>query len=199
MAKLLNIFKFNKSKFAYLIFIMICFSGCIYHVIQVTAIFLKFQTQTDVLLDSESQIVVPMVTLCTERHKFHENGSISIPKYETPSLIYNNTYDFEHLFFMCNIRKYEDKYNFSRYNKNNLFCEDGKFKAQIEKIVNFFMVCFNIKHPQFSKNKTRARGFLYDIWLYNYHSEFKLFLTSDYNIPNIIDTIPFTLKSKSIF
>ena len=59
--------KFDKIKISSLIFSSICFIGCLCHVIQVTEVYLTFQTKTDVSFDSRSQIVVPMVSFCTLR------------------------------------------------------------------------------------------------------------------------------------
>ena len=57
-----------KSNLIKISFIVLCLIGCLYHIIQITDVYLKFQTKIDVSLDSNSQIVVPLVSFCKDKH-----------------------------------------------------------------------------------------------------------------------------------
>ena len=55
----------------------------------------------------------------------------------------------------------------------------------IEKVVNYLFVCFTVKYHQFEQTKRRSIKFGNEFWLYHHDSaEFKLFLTSDNEVPN---------------
>ena len=55
-----------KISYKYLFFILIVSFGCLYHVIQVTLVYLKFETKIDVSFDLESPPVIPMISFCKD-------------------------------------------------------------------------------------------------------------------------------------
>ena len=171
-----------KTKISHLIFIALCFIGCLYHVIKVTEVYLSFQTKIDVSFDTESQIVVPLVSFCKSKfalmiNESRRNYAASIKTPSTPAAIYNSTFGFKDVFLFCRYRDRNGYYNYSHH------CQlDGGF--QIEKTVNHLFVCYNFKHPQFN-HKDRLKGMLYEFWIYHHHqSEYILYLSSDNNVPN---------------
>ena len=107
MAKdLKEMLKLCKNKIWFLIFISICFLGCLYHVTKVTEVFLTFRTKVDVSIDTQSQIVIPMVTFCMPTYNMIKNSLwkerklVKLYKKLTPAAIYNNTFDFDQVFIM---------------------------------------------------------------------------------------------------
>lgn len=95
-------FKSLKINKLHLIFICFCIFGCFYHVIKMTQVFLKFQTKTDVSLDSESQITVPMVSMCAALQSLYKGPFRQTRKNSIEVMIdsiYNMTYDMSQVFF----------------------------------------------------------------------------------------------------
>lgn len=184
IVKLKSLIKLNQKRIPYLIFIILCLFGCLYHVIKITEIYFEFETKIDVSFDSTSQIVVPFVSFCKPRYALMINESlrdyskINVSKM-TPAEIDNNTYGSSEIILIC----YFFKLLPTGYFYIPFKCTDQKERVQIDKTVNYFYICYNIKHPQFNSTK-RYRHQIYDFWLYHHHpSEFRLFLTSDNNIP----------------
>lgn len=190
-----------KIKISYLIFIVLCFVGCLYHVIKVTEVYLAFHTKIDVSFDSKSQIVVPLVTFCKRSFALMINQSLRQPEIttqlfnnSTPFFIDNSTFQvFDVVVFcrICNDKKY---YMLSPYCQKLL-----EFQLiQTDKTINFWLICYNIKHPQFSTSKRRMKGMKYEFWLYHHHqSEFYLFL-SDNNAPDGYSENSLKLISKQL-
>lgn len=95
-----------------------------------------------------------------------------------PSSIHNKTFGSSEVILSCFVKT------------NILYKEFGtcekKFTGiQAKKTANYYYVCYNFKHLQFTEKDTLQRGVIYKIWLYHHVlSDFTLFLTSDYNEPN---------------
>lgn len=110
--------KFCKISIPKFIFILICFVGCLYHVTKVTEVYFKYQTRVEISLDSQSQIVVPVVTFCREKiYSFKKEANIkqSIKKYsyKSSAAIYYHTLNFSDVFYSCLIKDKEGKLNYS--------------------------------------------------------------------------------------
>lgn len=69
-------FKLIKSKMLYLSLIMFYLIGCIYHVIQVTEVYLTFQTKIDVSFDL-SPIVIANKAFCKQSFALMINQSLT--------------------------------------------------------------------------------------------------------------------------
>ena len=180
MAKFSSIF--SKS-FAYFIFILVCMIGCLYHVTQITQVYLTFQTKIDVSFDAKSQIVVPMVSFCKSRFFLYEHDENFLKQINDlfPKSIHSKTHNISSVFLHCSAKTDKVGYNF--FQKCNM--ETGGI--QTGKTVNYHYVCYNFKHPKFSQSKPRQRGFIYEFWLYHHirhRSEFQLYFTKDNNGPN---------------
>ena len=183
----MNKFQFNlkliKTKISYLIFITLCFVGCLYHVIKVTEVYLSFQTKIDVSFDTKSQIVVPLVSFCKPKFALMVNESrrnyfTSFNTPLTPAAIYNSTFDVEDVFLFCTYVKESGLLGISKH------CQLNN-QLQINKTVNDWVVCYNFKHQQLNRMEHRHKGIIYEFWLYHHHqSEYLLYLSSDDNFPN---------------
>lgn len=175
----------NINKY-YLLFLVFCLIGCLYQVYQVTDVYLAYRTKVDVSFESKSQFKVPLTTFCKTRFALMRNESLRNPLLiksfdsSTPASIDNQTFGIEDVFQLC--RYYNDKGTYV-IGDCKLLIQD--VKVQIEKTVNYWYICFNIKHPQFASNKRRKEKLIYEFWLYHhFRSEFDLFFTSDNEIPN---------------
>lgn len=174
---------FSRLSFTYLVFILVCFFGCLYHVTQITQVYLTFQTKVDISFDEKSQIVVPMVSFCKNRLFLYEHNENFLKDIQHlfPSSIHNKTLQISKLFLSCSART--NKFLFESYDK----CNMSRRGIQTEKTINYYYICYNFKHPQFSQNRSREHGEIYQFWLHhsNHHcSEFNLYFTSDNNGPN---------------
>ena len=58
LAKLLS-----KISYKYLLFILIISFSCLYHIIQVTLVYLKFETKIDISID-KNNLTIPIVSFC---------------------------------------------------------------------------------------------------------------------------------------
>ena len=86
----------NMNKY-YLLFIIFCLTGCLYQVYQVAEVYLAYRTKVDILLESNNQFKVPLVTFCKSRlsliknellRKFLIESEVSL----TPESIDNSTF-----------------------------------------------------------------------------------------------------------
>ena len=138
----------NKISLLNLFFILLCFVGCFYQVIQVSHVYFKYSTKIDVTIDTSSQIVVPLVSFCKKTDKLFKT---SIKGSWTPAKIYNNSYDLSDVFFHCKIQNNHLKL-VEVGNCTNL----KSFGVKMDKTVNDKYICYHFKHPQFSKNISRV-------------------------------------------
>lgn len=184
MAKfLLKILKFVKTKVLHFILILFCLIGSAYQIIQATQLYFSFFAKIDVLYDSTSQHRIPMITFCKPRnhlYKYSGEDQSKLSSSLTPSSIYNSTYDISETIFICKLTQFADGLDI-----NSGICEDD-FNAKIEKNVNYMSVCYNYLQPRISRNESLRKPMINEFWLYHHHhpSHFKLYLSSDYNIPN---------------
>lgn len=163
--------KFCKISLPYFIFICVCSVGCIYHIFEVTKVFLDFHTKIDVSFDFTSEIVVPMVSFCgftsqLLRNENHLNSSF------TPSKIYNETYNVSEVFLNCS------------NHPDNIHNGNG---IEIERVINYERVCFTFKYSKksWSRGELKAKeGLLYSFSLRIPLNGYRLYITSDYNVPN---------------
>lgn len=64
----------------------LCLIGCLYHVSEISSVYLKYETKIDVTIESSDQIVVPLISFCQPT-----NYSLKIPFEDglTPAKLYN--------------------------------------------------------------------------------------------------------------
>ena len=182
MAKfLLKILKFVKTKVLHFILILFCLIGSAYQIIQATQLYFSFFAKIDVLYDSTSQHRIPMITFCKPRNHLYKHSGEDQSKLDdplTPSSIYNSTYDISEI-IICKLTKFADGWGM-----NSGECEDD-LNGKIEKTVNYMSVCYNYKRPRISRNESLSKPMIHQFWLYHhYPSDFKLYLSSDYNVPD---------------
>ena len=122
-----------KISYKYLFFILIVSFGCLYHVIQVTLVYLKFETKIDFSID-KNDLTIPMISFCRWTH-FEFKNKKSLTWGMTPAQVYNQTYTFGDIFLymryyyyskglkrysfksILNMKKYEQLVN-SKYFKS---------------------------------------------------------------------------------
>ena len=157
MLKEMASLKIPKLLIPYLIFITLIFIECSYQVAKVIEVYFKFPTKVDVSFDWESQIVVPLITFCRARSYLHKSLSISFVNRFSPSLLYNTTFNTTfntaEVFRLCSLGNDDDD------QFEQLKCDQLKNRGfQITKTVNFYKICYNFNHPQFSCYKPRKQG-----------------------------------------
>ena len=170
---------------------------------KITGVYLKFETKIDVSFDSANQIVVPLVSFCKPRHALMIDESLRdfskiFGTNVTPAEIDNSTYASSEIILKCYFYDFapSEHYYFA-FN-----CTDKMERLQFDKTLNYFSVCYNIKHSQYNSTN-RYRYKIYEFWLHHHPSEFRLSLTSDNNIPygsseNSLDIIDNKLYFHSI-
>ena len=181
---------FNKISIPYLIFIIICMLGCLYHIAQVSSVYLKFATKIDIKIDNSNQIVVPLMTFCKST-----NCSAKIPLKLglTPAKLYNYTYDLSEVFFFCKFLN-NNSVRFEFSNCANL----ALVGVQPSKTINDKYTCYNFKHPQFSKNISRVQEILYTFMFYHFdRTEFWFYLTPENLYPTGYSWKSYMLLGKS--
>ena len=126
----------------YLIFIIIITVGCSYQIIQVTQVFLKFETKIDISYDGNNEIIIPMVSFCKPTLHMLRNSSQRIEGL-SPAQFYNETFNFSEIFiymwFIIPNGKSHHISNFTNEEQNN----SGIY---YEKTVSFSLVCFHFKY-----------------------------------------------------
>lgn len=179
-----------KLSISFIIFIALCLAGCLYHVIEITDVYLKYQTKVDVSFDGDSQIVVPLVTFCRMKEASYRNIEKPMQMQNpTPSLIDNITYDVSEIFFLYILvtDNHHDGIAVHQFEK----LQD--YGVQVEKTINYRFICYNFKHFQFSKYKPRINGRIYEFMLYQHNhfnligrmkDHYNLYLTSEKRVPN---------------
>ena len=172
----------------HLLFILLCFFGCLYHLFEVTRMFLAFKVKTEVILDSTSDIVPPIISFCMETTSLFRNKT-TIFKRVTPSEIDNKTYDMFEIFSGWSTEK-----NFQQFDD----------LLQTEKIINFNHICYTFNYRKtnnsLSRDELKARnGQIYLFWMYNFPNNligFQLYLSSEYNVPNGVGLNMHPIKGK---
>ena len=165
-----------KLPIAYSLFILLCFFGCLYHLFEVTRMFLAFKVKTEVILDSTSDIVPPMVSFCMDTLSLFRNKTI-ISGSVTPSEIDNKTYDMFEIFSGWSTEK-----NFQQFDD----------LLQTEKIIYFNHICYTFNYRKTNNSLSRdelksKNGRIYLFWIDNFPKSitgYQLYLSSEYNVPN---------------
>ena len=186
-----------KSKFStkYLIFIFLISLGCLYHIVQVTLVFLKFETKVDVSID-KTEIGIPMISFCRFASEVFRDGQQKTFGL-TPAQVYNKTFNFGEIFISMSYYLMENKngydtshyrpiYNFTKYQED---IQSQKFNStvdiQIEKTISHLTVCYNFKHPQNKVKRPEITTSIYTFILYNQTGgEFIIVLSSKNHSPN---------------
>ena len=190
---------FSKILYKYLLFILIVSFGCLYHVIQVTLVYLQFETKIDFSIN-KNDLTIPMISFCRWAHFGFKNKK-SLTWGMTPAQVYNQTYTFGDIFLYMryyyndkgqkgylfksirNMKKYEQLVNSKYFN--------SKTMIHIEKTFNHFTLCYNFKHFQnkFFKPKWEfAERTIFEFYLYTHKLDvgppYGLILSrnNDYNI-----------------
>lgn len=180
---------FEKIAFSYLIFIIFCFVGCIYHVVQISQVYFSFHTKVDVQVDLSNQITVPMVSLCKSTYQSMKNITDQVTL--TPKFVFDQTYDFDETFFKCKLRL-NDTDSIEASNCSDLISSG----VQHEKTVNDRYICYHIKHPQFSNAISRQQGILFMLNFYHFNgSESWLYFSSLNNTPSGLSWNSFKILS----
>ena len=200
-----NIFKAKlfKISISYLIFICFCFAGCLYHIIEVTRVFLQFQTKIDVSLDNNDLFLPPIISFCAQTFYSTKNPSENTYNQSTPSAIYNRTYDVSDVFLLCKVATPNQYLN--SFSGCNIINDD---QVQIEKTINYHYVCYTIKYSKHNQYLERQQFYddpnkeIFSFFLYHHPNRlnfgFKLYLTSEYNGPNGFGKNSLKINGKSI-
>lgn len=174
--------KFCKISLPYLVFISICFIGCVYHVYEVIRVFLAFQTKIDVSFDYPKEIVVPMASFCSLTYLSLKNGNSMIPNFRTPSIIDNMTFDVSDVFIACSTNN----------GTSEAECKENNDVLRIEKVINHDYICYTFKYPKskmsLSRTELKNKNGLIYLFILNYYPYqqfgYQLYLSSEYNVPN---------------
>ena len=187
MAKFIAIIRklIPKLSYKYLLFILFVFVGCLYQLIQVIHVYLKFETKVDLSYDQNNEIVIPMVSFCRPTNYMFRNSSRDINGL-TPSQVYNMTFDFNEIFI--ELRVLQSNYSYQMFNLTNE--HQNKSEIHYEKTISKDLICYQFKFPD-SKQLKHKQGMIYSFWLYYHNLQitfpfYYLFLTSDVNNPSYI-------------
>ena len=193
---ILKKFKSLKPKISlkYLFFISIISVGCLYQVIQVTLVFLEFETKIDISID-KNDLTIPMVSFCTESFvlfKTKMNHFYGL----TPAQLNKDTSNFGDIFVYMYyyyrddvVEREEDIYNFTKYQQFTQSKEsNSEITIQLEKSISTHRICYNFKYPKtklikpkwLSGERTIYRFILY----HHYRSQYDLILSANDHYPN---------------
>ena len=182
-----NLRKFiPKLSIKHLLFVILIIIGCSYQIIQVTQVFLKFETKIDVKYDENNENAIPMVSFCKPT-KFMFRNSSQVKQFSLAQL-YNQTYSFGEMFVGIEYIKSNGKFgqilNFTDQQQNNS-------EIYYEKTIDKFKVCYHFKFMH-SKQLRHKQGTIYKFQLYQQNGgtsiinfPYALFITSDVNYPDV--------------
>ena len=208
LAKLLS--KISYKYLLLLLFILIISISCLYHVFQVTLIYLRFETKIDFSIN-KNDLKIPMISFC--RNAFYQFKDKKRPTYGlTPAQVYNETFSFGDIFLRMNYYYYNKRFkdhtfwhvtNFKRHETLvNSEDFDSKTMIYIEKTFTDYTVCYNFKHFQDKLIKPKwisGERKILKFYLYN-HKYSKYFVAERYelflsgNDYDIIDYNPFKIS-----
>ena len=190
-----------KLSIKYLLFIIIIIIGCSYQIIQLTQVFLKFETKVDVKYDQDNEIVIPIVSFCKRTFAVFRDSSRNSSKGLSPAQFYNQTFSFAEVFiglkFIISNDEYDKIVNFIDDKQNDS-------KIHYEKTISNLMICYHFKylHSKQLKHKQR-RIYTFELYHQNYEISFKfpydLFLTSEINYPNYEKDNPLYIYGNNFF
>ena len=175
-----------KISIKYLLFIIFIIIGCLYQIIQVTQLFLKFETKIEVKYGQNNEIIIPMVSFCKSTKILFRNSSQKIIGL-SPAQIYNQTFDFNELFIELEYVSSEGSFH-----KIHNFKDETETEIEFEKTISSNLVCYHFKHLNSKKIKHKQQK----IYLFHlYHRQnvneiivpyYYLFFTSNVIYPNIL-------------
>lgn len=152
-----------------LIFFLFVISGCLYQIIQVIEVYLKFETKVDVSYHYKSEFAVPIMSFCWKAKYVLKNRSIKSIEEMSFEQIYNQTKNSGDVIIRMEYRvkdAWVGIYNFSKYEINTLTGRRNKTKYDIgleKKIIrrqgDDDEFCYNLIHPEINLNR-RPNGFL---------------------------------------
>ena len=195
----------SKLSIKYLLFIIIIIIGCSYQIIQLTQVFLKFETKVDVKFEQSNKIVVPMVSFCKlTEDMFRKSSKIHSSKGLSPAQLYNQTYNFAEVFI--GIEFIRSNYT---YHKIVSFTDEEQNNSEIynEKTISDLMICYHIKYLH-SKQLKHKQGEINTFQLYHpnyetsipvFDSPYLLFFSSDINYPHYHTDNPVFISGKIFF
>lgn len=194
MTKLFNFRKFKLS-FKYLLFILFVFFGCLYQIIQITEVFLKFDTKIDVSFETKDQIDLK-VRICKHTNALFRNSSIKSAEGMSPAQIYNNTFGFDqilinvgylspdHNYILIKLINY---YDLIKY-QDDVQLRDPK-QLRIEKVISYDQICYQFSQNQIkidiNKNIKRKQILYFVVFHRDPDKNFHLFIDSDDNFLQI--------------
>ena len=172
-----------KISIKYLLFIILIIIGCSYQIIQVTQLFLKFETKIEVKYEQNDEIIIPMVSFCKPTRFSFRNSSQKIIGL-SPAQIYNQTFDFNELFI-------ELEYISSEGSFHKIHNFEDETEIEFEKTISSDLVCYHFKHLNSKEIKHKQKK-IYLFHLYHHHNNvteiivpfYYLFFTSNVNYPN---------------
>ena len=184
-----------KISVKYLFFILIISVGCLYQVIQVTIVFLEFETKIDISID-KNDLTIPMVSFCTGSSVLFKTNKNHIYGL-TPAQLNKDTFNFGDIFVYMYyyyrddvVERKEDIYNFTKYEKFVQSKEsNSEMTIQIEKSISTHRICYNFKYPKTKLIKPKwlsGERTIYRFILYHHHhgSEYDLILSANDHYPN---------------
>ena len=197
MAKLFNFIK-SKLSLKYLLFILFVLFGCLYQVVQITEVFLKFETKIDVSFEMKDQIDLK-VRICKPTNGLFKNSKIKSAEGMSPANIYNSTFDFDQIFihvgYLSEDHNYKSVkpihyYDLIKYQDDQL---TNPKQLRVEKAISYDQICY-----EFSQNQIKI-----DINKNTKKKEMLLFLAifhrgSDKNLDLLIDSSNNFLQIKGI-
>ena len=185
----------QKISIKYLIFIFLISIGCFYQVVQVTLVFLEFETKIDVSID-KTEIEIPMISFCSSASKVFRDGKKQTFGL-TPAQVYNQTLNFGEIVIYMDYYLMDDEngyfnthfhaiWNFTKHEED---VQSQKFNStvdiQIEKSISHLRVCYNFKHPQNKVIRPRFSKKIYQFILYHQNrTSFNIVLSSKNHSPN---------------
>ena len=185
----------QKISIKYLMFIFLISIGCLYHVVQVTLVFLEFETKIDVSID-KTELGIPMVSFCSDASRAFRNGEKQTFGL-TPAQVYNQTFDFGETVIYMDYYLMDDEngyfnthfhtiWNFTKHEQD---IQSQKFNStvdiQIEKSISHLRVCYNFNYPKNKIKRPRFSKKIYAIILYHQNrASFNIIFSSKNHSPN---------------
>ena len=171
----------SQISWKYLLFILIILIGCSYQVIQVIQVYLQFETKIDVKYDYQSEIAIPMVSLCKPTTSSMRNSSIRNENQIfglSPAQIYNMTFSFKEIVIHLGYQHETSNPSVEEFKD-----EEHQIKSIIhyDKTISFYRICYNFKYSNVKQIKAK-NGLVYYLKLYHHHESkipYNLYLSSN--------------------
>ena len=178
MAKFID--KLSKSmpkiSYKYLLFILIISVGCLYQVIQVTLVYIQFETKIDFSID-KNDLTIPMISFC--RNSSYEFKDKKRDTYWlTPAQVDNMTFGFGDIFLFMEYYDYDELYKayqtkqISNLRKHEQSQNISTLKTiHFEKLITGNSICYIFKHPLIKLIKPKwpkGERTIYKFFVYNH-------------------------------